>query len=234
VTVTRIQGSCVYVRYDATDANMQVHVSGPGWDKATTAGIVTDGAFVILAGHMAAAGEPTEACPGAAYTVTRVLANPAGADYTPPPAPPTPTAQSGPIVSTSIPGGGPVEGPPLVGPGSTPPAPPPGAGGVMTPGSDGTVTVTEADTGRTVQLHVGDTVQLKLQANGYSWEMRAADPAILPEDTVGNPAGGQATRFKALQAGQTTLHGTGTLPCHHVSPPCEAPTLGLDLQIVVQ
>jgi hypothetical protein len=202
-----------------------VHVSGQAWAAAERAGVAADGAFVVVFGHPAAAGEPQEMCPGPAYVVERVAANPAAAGYTPPPSPTPAAGVIGPIVGTSVPGG-PVEGPPLVGPGSTPPAPPPGSGGVMTPGPDGVVVVTEADTGRGIEMHTGDTIQLKIAPSSYAWEFRVADPTILVPD-LGN-------RYRALATGQTTLTGIGTLPCHHVTPPCEAPTRGIELQVLVR
>jgi hypothetical protein len=236
VMVTRIQGGCTYLQYADPRADVppdaaQVHVSGQGWAAAEQAGVAANGAFVVAWGRLAAAGDPQEMCPGRAYIIDRVEPNPAAAGYTPvpQPSPPTGPTVTGPIVGTSVPGGGPVEGPPLVGPGSTPPPPLPGSGGVMTPGPDGVVIVTEADTGRPVEMRVGDVLQIQVEPGPYGWEFRAADPTILLADT----ASGQ-NRYRAMAAGQTTLTGTGTLPCHHVVPPCEAPTRGLELTVIVR
>ena len=71
---TRIQGGCTYVAYDANGG--QVSPNGVGWVAAQESGLVTEGALVVLFGHLAAPGEPHEMCPGQAYIVDRVQANP--------------------------------------------------------------------------------------------------------------------------------------------------------------
>ena len=75
VVFTRIQGGCIYVSYDTNGG--QVSPNGEAWGAALANGTVTDGASVVLFGHMTLPGEPHEMCPGPAYTVDRVQANPA-------------------------------------------------------------------------------------------------------------------------------------------------------------
>jgi hypothetical protein len=75
VITTRIQGGCVYVQYDSGSG--QVSPNGEAWSTALTNGTAVDGASVVLFGHLAQPGEPHEMCPGQAYLVDRVQANPA-------------------------------------------------------------------------------------------------------------------------------------------------------------
>jgi inhibitor of cysteine peptidase len=77
--------------------------------------------------------------------------------------------------------------------------------------------LSEQDSGKTVELHAGDKLEVSLKGNpttGYQWEMAAVDAAILklvgePEfnpDSSALGAGGKVTfRFEAVAAGQTTL-----------------------------
>jgi inhibitor of cysteine peptidase len=77
--------------------------------------------------------------------------------------------------------------------------------------------ITEADADRTVELHVGDRLELTLPVNpttGFQWEVSELDSAILrsvgeqtfepSSNAVGS--GGQVTlRFEAVGSGQTEL-----------------------------
>ena len=77
--------------------------------------------------------------------------------------------------------------------------------------------LSEQDSGKTVELHAGDKLEVSLKGNpttGYQWEMAAVDAAILK--LVGEPefnpdsgalgAGGKVTlRLIAVAVGQTTL-----------------------------
>jgi len=72
--------------------------------------------------------------------------------------------------------------------------------------------LTEADNGRTVDLRVGETVEVKLPENataGYRWAIDRLDPGIVaakeskpdyPSDQVGS-AGKAQFAFKAIKAG---------------------------------
>ncbi len=82
---------------------------------------------------------------------------------------------------------------------------------------ESTKQLTEADTGRSIELHIGDELEVTLPANpttGFQWEVSAVDTSILrsigkpkfepSNDAVGS--GGQVTlRFKAVEVGQTGL-----------------------------
>lgn len=233
VNVTKIQGGCTYLSYGQDASAEQIYMDGDGWSAAATAGVAKNGAFVVVFGHRAGPTEPHQMCPGQAYLVDRVQDNAGapGSEIIPPAGTPTasPTG-NGIIVGTSVPGGGPVEGPPLRDiptPTARPTTP-------LTPDATGLITVTEADNGRTAEMHLGDTLKLNLKAdNGYTWTITLSDPAILNQDSSVTSTGGQE-KYAALHTGQTTVIGVGQLPCHKVSPPCEAPTLGFTLQVIVR
>ncbi len=136
---------------------------------------------------------------------------------------------SGPIVGTSVPGGGPITSPPLRDITPTNPLTP---GPPMTPGPDGVVTVQMNDTGRTVHLHVGDRLQLAL-ATSYDWTVTVRDPSVLAVNNPGTPGPGQAT-YQAAAAGQTVLQADGSPACRNATPPCGMPDRQVLLTIIVQ
>ena len=81
-----------------------------------------------------------------------------------------------------------------------------------------TVTITEQDAGKTIELKAGDTLLISLEGNmttGYSWIPASQDPVLLEQigdvavtpvsDAVG-ASGTIVLTFKAITAGQTTLH----------------------------
>jgi hypothetical protein len=74
VGFTRIQGGCTFIYYDSWAS---VQPIGQGWSDAVGAGQVTQGAYVVVFGHIAGPGEPAPVCPAKAYVVDRVQANPA-------------------------------------------------------------------------------------------------------------------------------------------------------------
>lgn len=233
VNVTLIQGGCIYVRYGGTDPGTdQVSVQGEGWSAADPA-LTKDGALVVIFGHFAGDTEPREMCPGRAYIVDRVQDNTGapGSEAIPTGTPPTPTQPpggTGVIVGTSIPGG-PVESPPLrdlptITPRPTTP---------LTPDANRVLTITLDDNGRTADLQLGDTLQLALKAESYSWTITLSNPTVLNQDSGVTTTSGQE-KYVALHSGQTTLTALGELPCHKVNPPCEAPTLVFTLQVNVR
>jgi inhibitor of cysteine peptidase len=102
--------------------------------------------------------------------------------------------------------------------------------------------VTEEDDTRTVELQVGDILEVTLDANpttGYQWEMAQVDTSVLK--AVGEPvyatreaglgAGGIVTlRFEAAAAGETTLNLAYQRPFETDA----APTQTFSLSIAVQ
>jgi inhibitor of cysteine peptidase len=77
--------------------------------------------------------------------------------------------------------------------------------------------LTEADAGRTVDLHAGDRLSISLGGNpttGYSWELAAVDKQVLaPLGKLGYAASSEAVgaggvfafEFEAVAEGQTAL-----------------------------
>jgi inhibitor of cysteine peptidase len=84
-------------------------------------------------------------------------------------------------------------------------------------GGAGELNLSDADNGRTIQLSVGQTVTISLEANastGYTWEIKDLNQSIVQqvgqmEYKAGSQmpgAPGTATfRFRAMSPGQTTL-----------------------------
>lgn len=234
VDVTRIQGGCTYIRYSEGEGGDQAFLGGVGWADALPA-LTAHGAIVVVFGHFAGPTEPHEQCPGRAFLVERVQDNTGapGSETAPiRPGAPTPTAlpsDNGIIVGTSVPGTGPVEGPPLRDlPTITPVPTTP-----LTPDANRIVTVTQGDSGRTVEMNLGDTLQLAIKEDGYTWTITLSDSSILVEDTTTTNLNGQQ-RYTALARGQITLTAVGQLPCHKVNPPCGAPMRGVTLEIIVR
>ena len=105
--------------------------------------------------------------------------------------------------------------------------------GCQNPFVKGPVKLTETDAGSTVEMNVGDMLQVTLEGNpttGYDWEMASGDAAVLEQlgastykadsDLMG--AGGQVTlRFKAVAAGQTTLQLVYHRPWETDEPPAQ-------------
>jgi len=109
-------GCCVYLAYGPNPED-RVNPQGTEWANAADAQVATDGAYVVVFGHLTEAGEPREMCPGTPYTVTHLQPNATGTGPGLPSPTPIPTAADAGtphvIVGTSVPGG-PILGPPLV------------------------------------------------------------------------------------------------------------------------
>jgi inhibitor of cysteine peptidase len=105
--------------------------------------------------------------------------------------------------------------------------------GCQNPFVKGPMKLTAKDAGGTVEMKVGDTLQVMLEGNpttGYDWEMAPGDEAVLEQlgastykadsDLMGS--GGQVTlRFKAVAAGQTALQLVYHRPWETDEPPAE-------------
>jgi hypothetical protein len=93
--------------------------------------------------------------------------------------------------------------------------------------------VTLEDGGKTLNFKVGDRFLLFLQKGGYEFTPLALDPTILKKvDGVEVIPGSQGV-FEAQRAGSTKLTAVGELPCHKTIPPCLAPSLYVEFNIVV-
>jgi len=83
--------------------------------------------------------------------------------------------------------------------------------------SNQTITLTDADAGKTVELHTGDMLIIKLTGNpttGYNWDVSKVDASILqaqgdvqftPDSSAIGSGGTVVLTFLAASAGQTQL-----------------------------
>lgn len=94
-------------------------------------------------------------------------------------------------------------------------APVPGAsrapGASSSPAAGGALRVTEADSGRTLTLHVGQTFLLAL--GDLRWTVDVADPAILARVPNVLVVRGAQGLYRGLRPGETTLSATGRPNC---------------------
>jgi hypothetical protein len=100
--------------------------------------------------------------------------------------------------------------------GGSPPAPGSSA-------TDGEVTVTEADSGKTVHLHIGQRLRVVLGGHGEQWH-RPASPGPflrLAAASGGYPSSRPANAvFLAVQTGTASVTSLTDHPCLHTQPPC--------------
>jgi hypothetical protein len=100
-------------------------------------------------------------------------------------------------------------------------------GGSTKPGTsapNGEVRVTEADSGKTVHLRIGQRLRIVLGGHGMHWHRPAtADPALhLAETSGGYPSESPALAvFVAIRSGTASVTSTTDHPCLHASPPCK-------------
>ncbi len=99
-------------------------------------------------------------------------------------------------------------------------------GSPSTPGPsapDGEVTVTEADSGRTVHLHIGQRLRVVLGGRGEQWHRPTSPgPSLrLVAASGGYPSGRPASAvFLAVRAGTASVTSMTDHPCLHAQPPC--------------
>ena len=94
-------------------------------------------------------------------------------------------------------------------------------------------TLTEADAGRSIELRVGDTMEVTLPGNpstGFQWEVESVDTSILkpsgepefkPSSNALGSSGQVTLRFEAVAAGQTTLKLIYHRPFEKDTPPAQ-------------
>jgi len=94
--------------------------------------------------------------------------------------------------------------------------------------------LTLEDTGRMINLKIGDKFQVVLQKEGYTWTLDNSDPKlVLPLASEPLLPGAQGV-FQTTGAGIVRLSAVGELPCHKSNPPCSAPILGFQVTLVIQ
>jgi hypothetical protein len=88
----------------------------------------------------------------------------------------------------------------------------------------GEVTVTEADSGWTVQLHIGQRLRVVLGGRGEEWRRPSSPgPALrLASSSGGYPSGRPAKAvFLAVGAGTAMVTSVTDHRCLHTQPPCK-------------
>ena len=94
--------------------------------------------------------------------------------------------------------------------------------------------LTLEDTGRTIDLKVGDKFQVVLQKEGYTWTLDTSDSKLVTPLASEPLLPGAQGVFQATGAGIVRLSAVGELPCHEANPPCSAPILGFQVTLVIQ
>ena len=100
------------------------------------------------------------------------------------------------------------------------------SGSPPAPGSsapDGEITVTEADSGRTVHLHIGQRLRVVLGGRSEQWHRPLSTGPSLRLGTVsgGYPSNRPADAvFLAIRAGTASVTSMTDHPCLHAQPPC--------------
>jgi hypothetical protein len=95
-----------------------------------------------------------------------------------------------------------------------------------TPGTsapNGEVTVTEADSGRTVHLRIGQRLRVVLAGHGMQWHRPASpEPSLrVAEASGGYPSAQPAMAvFVAVRSGTASVTSMTDHPCLHAQPPC--------------
>jgi len=93
--------------------------------------------------------------------------------------------------------------------------------------------VTLDDANKTINMKVGERILLVLIAtNGYDFVPSVLDETILRKVADVEIAGSKGV-YEALKVGSTKLTALGELGCHRTNPSCEAPSLFVEFQIVV-
>ena len=92
------------------------------------------------------------------------------------------------------------------------------------PPPSGAVTVTEADSGKTVSLHVGQLLVVQLHGSSafhYS-APQTSKPSVLAQlsSSADDSSGDANGQFRGEQAGQADVTSIGDPPCRHASTPC--------------
>ena len=93
-----------------------------------------------------------------------------------------------------------------------------------TSAANGEVTVTEADSGRTVHLDMGQRLRVMLGGHGELWHRPASSGPSLRLATAagGYPSSRPANAvFVAVRAGTASVTSMTDHPCLHAQPPCK-------------
>jgi len=94
--------------------------------------------------------------------------------------------------------------------------------------------LTLEDTGKTINLKVGDKFQVVLQKEGYTWTLDTSDSKLVTPLASEPLLPGAQGVFQATGTGVVRFSAVGELPCHNSNPPCSAPILGFQVTLVIQ
>ncbi len=141
------------------------------------------------------------------------------------------------VVGTSMPSSGNVTGEPLVprdASGSPiPQTPTVAVSSVLTPDASGLVRVTLESAGQSVDMAVGQTLELAL-GEGYEWDVTIGDTSILRVQAMSPAGGGSQGLYKAEKVGQTTIEASGEPLCRKLNPPCGMPSRAITIEVTVR
>ncbi len=93
--------------------------------------------------------------------------------------------------------------------------------------------ITLDDNGKNITLGVNEQVLLKL-GDQYNWTITVGDPAIISRVVNILVVRGAQGVYETHRPGQTTLTATGDPPCRTANPPCAAPSILFQIQVIVQ
>jgi hypothetical protein len=85
----------------------------------------------------------------------------------------------------------------------------------------------------TITLHVGERFLLQL-GEEYEWTVEIDDPTVVSRVTGVTTIKGSQGLFEARRRGSAMVLAAGEPPCYHEQPPCEQPSHGFRLDVVVQ
>jgi hypothetical protein len=89
-----------------------------------------------------------------------------------------------------------------------------------------------ADTGKTIDLKVGDSFLLAL-GEGFDWNVTIADPSIVSRQVNILVVRGAQGVYLAHKAGRTTLRAVGDPLCRKTTPPCGLASRLVEVTLVV-
>jgi cytoskeletal protein RodZ len=178
----------------------RIHTLGPAGGAAATSPVSRPAGSTGTTTDNSATVPTTSSCPGTSCG-TRPPATTGPGTTTPHAVPTTPGVTSRTAITTTRPT-------------TTTTAPPAG----------GTIVVTEAASGSTVTLHIGQSLRVQLSGSALDpWSQpTASDPNILqPQPTGMMPTQGSAiAQYRGVAAGQATVTATQDPTCRSATPPC--------------
>jgi hypothetical protein len=92
--------------------------------------------------------------------------------------------------------------------------------------------ITLQDNGKTITLHVGQTVLLKL-GEDYQWDIQIIDQSVISRIKNITVIRGAQGVYEVLKVGNTTLSAKGDPVCLSSTPPCLLPSIQFLINIVV-